>query len=135
MSEVKARITIPISDFESLTPEEVLDRVVKDIIMRHKLGNLAECLELETADGVKPANAIVHMQAEIERVSNGVVVSGHDPSSPKTKIYFGSIKEFMDTWLIGDIGQAEADMRRNSTGGDKYTFTATLQAKCGGDES
>ena len=132
MSEVKAKMTIPISDFESLTPEELIEKVVKDITMRHELGNLSCCLELEISESTKPADSIVHMEAEIERVSNGVIVSGHDRSSAKDKIYFGTIRNFLETWLMDDVGIAEAKMRQGATSGQKYTFTATLRAKDGG---
>lgn len=126
MGEVKAKITIPIPDFESLSLSEVIDKVASEINILHNSGDLAGCIEFESTERTKLENSIVHLEAEIERVSNGFIVSGHNTDDRSRKTFFKSLEDLSNDYILEDLRDTDRTFKECDESGRKMEIAFQL---------
>lgn len=68
----------------------------------------------------------MEIDVEIERISNGFIVTGHD--STKTKEYFPTMEKFVESRVIEPIQDADKYFREHDSDGERRRFKLRIEA-------
>lgn len=67
----------------------------------------------------------MEIDVEIERISNGFIVTGNDSSG--TKEYFSSIEKFIECRVIDPVKEIDKYYREHATQGEKQRLKLTIE--------